>query len=540
MLTEEQIDIFGETFTEIFQKLEADVISDIARRVRKAERFTETAELQAERLRELGYSPQRIRTEVFKKLRADKVYIRMVEENTREAKRLQQEAIEEAKRELKKTAPELYEAAGNMSFNADLAMWQEAGKTLKRGGKVDKLIAAMQARATEELLNLTRSIGFQTPTGPVRAREAYTRALNDALTKAVSGAFSYQTAVASAVRSMAQSGLRMVDFASGVTRHLDTAARNAVLTSLAQLSGDIMQTNIEASDVPMVQVSSHWGARESHALWQGGVYTLDQFKSVCGYGEPGNAAHIYSYNCRHQHYPYWPGISEPIKYEPEPGPFTIDGKTYTYYQATQRQRKMERDIRALKREVNAGGDKALLGSLIRQKTQEYNAFSNACEIRPKLERLRVLGYDRSTAGKTTATVSGLVKSLPDGERILQGYVRAVRRGDIHALTSADVYFATAKQIQNRIVGITAANGTKITGYSTHFIDRVIGQAAEARPGKRKGVPVEDVLDTLVNGKADAVRVNLDGKRGQKIKGDKCEVTINPDTGYLVQTNPKVV
>ena len=121
-------------------------------------------------------------------------------------------------------------------------------------------------------------------------------------------------------------------------------------------------------------------------------------------GDPGNPDHIYSYNCRHQHYPYWPGISEPIKYEPEPGPFTIDGKTYTYYQATQRQRKMERDIRALKREVNAGGDKALLGSRIRQKTQEYNAFSNACDLRPKLERLRVLGYDRGTAAKVQKAV----------------------------------------------------------------------------------------------------------------------------------------
>ncbi len=40
-------------------------------------------------------------------------------------------------------------------------------------------------------------------------------------------------------------------------------------TAPSQLTGDIMQTNIEESDVPMVQVSEHWGARESHALWQG-------------------------------------------------------------------------------------------------------------------------------------------------------------------------------------------------------------------------------------------------------------------------------
>ncbi|MDD7138846.1 MAG: hypothetical protein PUH73_00955 [Clostridium sp.] len=163
-----------------------------------------------------------------------------------------------------------------------------------------------------------------------------------------------------------------------------------LLTAYSQLTGDIMQTNIEASDVPMVQVSEHWGARESHALWQGKIFTVEQFKAVCGYGEPSNPDHIYSYNCRHTHYPYWPGISEPIAYQREPGPFTVNGRQYTYYEATQKQRAMERQIRALKREVNAGGNPDLK-SEIRQRTREYKAFSDACGIRPKLERLRVVG-----------------------------------------------------------------------------------------------------------------------------------------------------
>lgn len=177
-----------------------------------------------------------------------------------------------------------------------------------------------------------------------------------------------------------------------------------LLTAYSQLTGDIMQTNIEESDVPMVQVSEHWGARESHALWQGRIFTVEQFKAVCGYGEPSNPDHIYSYNCRHTHYPYWPGISEPIAYQREPGPFTVNGRRYTYYEATQKQRAMERQIRALKREVNAGGDKATLGSEIRQRTREYKAFSDACGIREKLERLHVLGYDRSTSARVQKAV----------------------------------------------------------------------------------------------------------------------------------------
>lgn len=184
-----------------------------------------------------------------------------------------------------------------------------------------------------------------------------------------------------------------------------------LLTAYSQLTGDIMQTNIEESDVPMVQVSEHWGARESHALWQGKIFTVEQFKAVCGYGEPSNPDHIYSYNCRHTHYPYWPGISEPIAYQREPGPFTVNGRQYTYYEATQKQRAMERQIRALKREVNAGGDKATLGSEIRQRTREYKAFSDACGIREKLERLYVLGYDRSTSARVTKSMREMQRKV---------------------------------------------------------------------------------------------------------------------------------
>lgn len=61
---------------------------------------------------------------------------------------------------------------------------------------------------------------------------------------------------------------------------------------------------------------------------------------------------------------------------------------------------------------SAGDDKAVLGSRIRQKTQEYDAFSKATNIRPKLERLTVFGYDRSTATGVRAAMqaSGAAKS----------------------------------------------------------------------------------------------------------------------------------
>lgn len=433
MLTEEQLEIYGGVLVPVFQQLEQDIIADIARRVRKEERWTETAELQAEELRRLGWSPYRIRIEVMRRLQANKEYAAMVERNTLEAKAAQQAAIDEAREALREQAPELFETVGNMAFRNDLSLWEQAGQRLTRGGAVDRAVREMRKRATGDILNLTRTMGFSFPTGSVPARRAFTAALNSALTQTVSGTASYQQACANAVRLLTQSGLRHIDYKNGVTRQIDTAVRNAVLTASAQLSGEIMQANIEESGVAYVQVSAHWGARDSHAVWQGKVYSLAEFRSVCGYGEPSNPDHIYSYNCRHTHYPYWPGISEPVEYPPEPGPFEADGKTYTYYQATQRQRAMERSIRAMKRDAlaqDAMGDKgALAAAKIRldEKTAAYRRFSAQVNMRPRLERTQVFGYDRGAAASARSAVAEILKQfgVPEGGMLRRSGNRGV-------------------------------------------------------------------------------------------------------------------
>lgn len=89
------------------------------------------------------------------------------------------------------------------------------------------------------------------------------------------------------------------------------------------------------------------------------------------------------------------GISEPTQWPKEQEPKEYGGRSYTYYQATQAQRRREREIRALKRE--ADGMKAAgltqqarqLEGRIRAMTEEYEDFSAAMEIRPKNERLWV-------------------------------------------------------------------------------------------------------------------------------------------------------
>lgn len=404
-LTEQQLELLGDELVPYFQQLEYHVIADIARRVAKTGRLPETAEIMVESLQGKGYSPSAIRHQVMRVLSANAGFQREIEANTLAYKKGVQAEIEATRTLLDENGPDTWEEAGNMAFHADLSVWQGDRKPV-RDSAFSALVGAMQERMRDELRSLTKSMGFRLPTGDyVKVAEAYTRMVNLTLVKMTSGAYSYQQAVEECVRDLARSGLRTIDFASGRSYQLDTAVRNAVMTASSQLAGEITMHNMEQTGAGYVEVSAHWGARTgeghaNHAGWQGKVYKVEGSDGVYGNleqetGYPSDPTGLHGYNCRHTFYPFWPGLSEPNTWPPEPEPKEWNGRTYDYYAATQEQRRREREIRALKREQNAceaaglTGKAKQLGGLISTRAAEYEDFSDAMEISAKRNRLRV-------------------------------------------------------------------------------------------------------------------------------------------------------
>lgn len=404
-LNDEQIEALGSQLVSLFQEFERAIISDIVRRLRKTEMLTETAELMAETLRGKGFSPQEIYSQVMKAINADKKLQTEIAVNTLEAKKVIAEQIKSLRKNLRTDVGNVVENVGDMAFREDLSMWQTDRKPLKTTAFA-KLVKAMQERATDEILNLTKTTGFRTPTGDfVRAQKAYVHEVNLALTKVASGAYSYGQAMEEAVRALAKSGLRTVNYDSGRADQMDVAVRRCTMTASAQLAGEITMANVDQTETEYVEVSAHWGAREgeghaNHVGWQGKVYKVHgadaqyaNLEDATGY--PSDPTGLCGYNCRHVFYPFWPGISEPNQWPKEPGPFEVNGRTYTYTQATQEQRRREREIRALKREkaaFEAAGMKEQAANAtrnIRLKTAEYKEFSEDVGTRAKTERLRV-------------------------------------------------------------------------------------------------------------------------------------------------------
>lgn len=425
-LTDEQLEIISEALLPLFQYLEKEVICDVANRIKESLAYTRSAELKVESMQRMGYSPAKIRAAAMKMLKADKEFQKVVAENTMAHKKEVKKLLDSILGTAQEEKDGILSGSADMSYFDDLRIWEEGGKQLTDNSFLPQLVKAMQKQTGETLTNLSRTTGFKTMSGYEAMEDLYRRELDKALIKVCTGTFSREQVVHDVVHSLAVSGLRTIDFASGYSMQLDTAVRLAMRTGAHQLSAKITDGNIEQTGENLVRVSTHWGARNTgtghanHEQWQGKVYFIREGQDykeearrigqdyitdlwrATGYSVDGqhenDPAGLYGYNCRHRHYPWFLGISKFPKEDPEPQPVIINGKNYDYYAISQKQRVMERSIRALKREREAlkslNMDTKQISARIKQKIKEYEDFSDAAKVAPRHNRLR---YESGTS-----------------------------------------------------------------------------------------------------------------------------------------------
>ena len=105
-------------------------------------------------------------------------------------------------------------------------------------------IEAIRRQTHTELLNLSQTMGFPIRRGGkvvelAPPAQAFYRALNSAEADIMSGAISYSQAIEKAVRELADSGLKKVEYDSNGRKRLtqtDVAVRRAVLTGINQIN----------------------------------------------------------------------------------------------------------------------------------------------------------------------------------------------------------------------------------------------------------------------------------------------------------------
>jgi len=97
----------------------------------------------------------------------------------------------------------------------------------------------------------------------------------------------------------------------------------------------------------------------------------------------------------------------------------------------------------------------------------------------------------------------------------------------------DHYKSIAAEVKTELVGLTAADGVRISGFKYHFIDRTIGSYTQ----NREGVLVSSSKLALIQPAGTREQARADGKVSRIYLGNNCAVVVNPDSGVLIQCNP---
>ena len=328
MLGPEYLAQLPDALCSLWRQVEDDILRDIARRITAADGMTETAVWQAQRM------------ELLRTVQNDTV-------NT-----LAQYA-KRSRSEIRRLLTE----AGTATLAADDAIHRAAGKNAVPVNESPTLLNLLNAGYRQTLgswQNLTATTAA-TVTGELEQR------LDRAWLQVSTGAIDYNTAIRGAVDDLAD-GMKYVTYPTGHRDTLETAVRRCVLTGVNQTAAKLQLTRMEELGCEFVEVTAHEGARPSHAVWQGKIYhiggavTLDgvryeDFAKATGYG---TGAGLCGWNCRHNFYPYWPGISVPNYTETRLAALnakcvTYGGKQYTRYEISQMRRDLERRVRKYQR-----------------------------------------------------------------------------------------------------------------------------------------------------------------------------------------------
>lgn len=361
-----------------YQDLEERIMQDIVRRIMKAGEITSTADWQINRLRILGYSSEDIEKEIKKALNAS--YPEMFE---------------------------LYDKVINWEYVRNKDIYEQINAEyipFEENGQLKQITEAIIDQSFDDLENVTNSLGFYLDYGNGQKvltplSQVYTKYLDAACYDIVTGAFDYNSVLRRVVTQLTNSGLRQIDYSSGRANRVDVAARRAIMTAVSQITGKISEYNAQKLGTEYFEVEWHAGARPTHAVWQGRVWSKEQLYSVCGLG---TVTGLLGVNCYHTYHLFFPGLSErnwtddwleeQNRKENEPREFL--GKEYTLYEAKQRQRQMETAMRAQREKVKllqAGGadqdDVILHKAKYQGQLNEYSRFCRKMSLTEERERI---------------------------------------------------------------------------------------------------------------------------------------------------------
>ncbi len=294
--------------------------------------------------------------------------------------------------------------AAEVGYNFDISRLPTTHAIpLSANSSLQQVLDATVKLANDDLENITQTIGFVGPDGVCRElTDAYNHACDFAFQKVSVGAQDSTSAIREAVRNLAEKGIRTIDYDSGVHTSIEAAVRRNIMSGLGLMQEQISQEIHDEVGCDGWEISAHGGCAPDHEPIQGRQFSDKEFKRL----NNSLVRRIGTLNCGHSAMPIILGVNEPQYTDQELEDFrrqneegvTYDGKHYTLYEATQRQRKFERSIRKQKRrilvdEATGDEDKLVVDQVKLQRLkQEYTRFSKSVGLPAQHARMEVAGF----------------------------------------------------------------------------------------------------------------------------------------------------
>ncbi len=324
MLTPEEWNVVGKQAGKIYNDLELEIIQEIA-----------------ERITNVGYANTVVFNDAMIAQEMGLLYQDII--------KLVAKYSESSERDVQ----EIFEAAGIKSISFDDSIYKEAGLNpipIRQSKSMLQLLTATAKKTNNNLKNLVM-------TTAITSQTQFYNAVNKAYMEVSTGVKSYSQSITDAVEQISKQGA-YIEYPSGRKIGIESAVRMNVLTSVNQTCGKLQEMRADEMGCDLMEITAHSGARPEHAEWQGKIVSRSgknkKYLSLddIGYGEPTGFKGV---NCRHDWMPFYEGgtrtYSNKDLNELKKETVTYNGKDISKYEATQIQRKIERQIRQDKKQI---------------------------------------------------------------------------------------------------------------------------------------------------------------------------------------------
>ncbi len=246
----------------------------------------------------------------------------------------------------------IFENAGIETLKFDDKIYKEAGLNpipIKQSKSMLQFLTSTANKTNSNLKNLCMT------TANISQQE-FINAIDKAYLEVSTGVKSYSSSIIDTIQELSKTSSK-VEYPSGYKTSIENAVRMNIITGVNQTCGKLQEMRADEMGWDLMELTAHGGARPEHAEWQGKIVSRSGRKGYLslddiGYGEPTGFKGV---NCRHDWYPYFKGSSRTYTDEQlnnwKNETVTYNGQKISKYNASQIQRRMERQIRQDKKDI---------------------------------------------------------------------------------------------------------------------------------------------------------------------------------------------